>query len=123
MTVNKATEISILSMSYSDQIVMYWFFGILFWCIIWGFVTKAIVKGKGYENSGAWFWCGFFLGIIGVIVAACKPALTNQMPYNYQQQPQTSSADELMKYKSLLEQGAITQAEYDAKKKQLLNDI
>lgn len=104
-----------------DEIVI-WFAGILLWCIIWGFVTKAIVKGKGYENSGVWFWCGFFLGIIGVIVAACKPAV-NVSPNYTPVQPQTSSADELFKYKKLLEQGAITQEEYDAKKAQLLNDI
>jgi hypothetical protein len=34
--------------------------------------------------------------------------------------PQLSVADEIKKYKSLLDAGAITQAEYDAKKKQLL---
>lgn len=34
--------------------------------------------------------------------------------------PAPSAADELLKYKSLLDAGAITQEEYDAKKKQLL---
>lgn len=111
-----------LTLFIRDEIVYTWFAGILLWCIIWGFVTKAIVKGKGYENSGVWFWCGFFLGIIGVIVAACKPAV-NVSPNYTPVQPQTSSADELFKYKKLLEQGAITQSEYDAKKAQLLNDI
>ena len=111
-----------LTLFTSDEIVYTWFAGILLWCIIWGFVTRAIVKGKGYENSGSWFLCGFFLGIIGVIVAACKPAVN--VPQSYAPvQPQTSSADELFKYKKLLEQGAITQEEYDVKKKQLLNDI
>ena len=33
----------------------------------------------------------------------------------------STNADELLKYKKLLEEGAITQDEYDAKKKQLLN--
>jgi predicted Zn-dependent peptidase len=33
---------------------------------------------------------------------------------------QTSSADELKKYKDLLDQGIITQEEFDAKKKQIL---
>lgn len=33
----------------------------------------------------------------------------------------TSSADELIKYKKLLDDGAITQDEYDVKKKELLN--
>lgn len=32
----------------------------------------------------------------------------------------TSSADELMKYKELLDSGVLTQKEFDAKKKQLL---
>ena len=45
------------------------------------------------------------------------------------EQPQTvvnniqsaSNADELMKFKNLLDQGAITQEEYDKKKEELLN--
>ena len=32
----------------------------------------------------------------------------------------SSNADEIVKYKNLLDQGIITQAEFDAKKKQLL---
>lgn len=35
-------------------------------------------------------------------------------------EPGNTSADEIMKYKQLLDAGAITQEEYDAKKKQLL---
>ena len=35
-------------------------------------------------------------------------------------QPTTSPADELKKYKELLDMGIITQEEFDAKKKQLL---
>lgn len=35
--------------------------------------------------------------------------------------PSNTAADEIMKYKQLLDAGAITQEEYDAKKKQLLN--
>ena len=37
-----------------------------------------------------------------------------------QASPQTTTADELMKYKSLLDAGAITEEEYNEKKKQLL---
>ncbi len=36
-------------------------------------------------------------------------------------QPTTTSADEIMKYKELLDLGVITQEEFDTKKKQLLN--
>lgn len=90
--------------------------------VIWGFVTRAIVKGKGYEKYNSWFWCGFFLALIGVIVAACKPAVNTTQSYApVPVQPQASDADELKKYKELLDSGAITQEEYDAKKKQLLN--
>ena len=90
--------------------------------VVWGFVTRAIVKGKGYENYNSWFWCGFFLALIGVIVAACKPAVNATQSYApVPVQPQASDADELMKYKQLFDQGAITQEEYEAKKKQLLN--
>lgn len=35
--------------------------------------------------------------------------------------PTSSAADEIMKYKNLLDCGAITEAEYEMKKKQLLN--
>lgn len=42
-------------------------------------------------------------------------------PNNSQQAQQTSTADELRKYKELLDMGAITQEEFEAKKKELLN--
>ncbi len=87
--------------------------------VVWGFVTRAIVKGKGYENYNSWFWCGFLLAIIGVIVVACKPAVNATQSYALVQ-PQASEADELKKYKELLDSGAITQAEYESKKKQIL---
>ena len=40
---------------------------------LWGFVSKHIVKTKGYPdelNKG--FWWGFWLGWIGLIVCCCK---------------------------------------------------
>ncbi len=41
--------------------------------LIFGFVTKYMNENKGYEGG---FWWGFFLGIIGIIVIACKPQNT-----------------------------------------------
>lgn len=67
--------------SSNDDWIIYVIVGGLIWCLIWGFVTKAIMKGKGYENTGLWFICGFLLGIIGVIIAACQ---TNLNYVNYQ---------------------------------------
>lgn len=43
--------------------------------IILGFVTKKMNENKGYTGGFAW---GFWLGIIGVIVVACKTPINNQ---------------------------------------------
>ena len=56
--------------------------GFLIGCLIWGFICKAIVSGKGYsdeDNKG--FFGGFFLGIIGLIVCASKPSVINVQSY------------------------------------------
>lgn len=83
------------------------YFGI---CFFWGFVTKTINKNKGYEGG---FWWGFCLGIIGVIIVACKANKSERCS-------NTNIADELLKYKSLLDQGVITQEEFEQKKKELM---
>ena len=57
--------------------------------LICGFVCRAIMRNKGYESIG-WFWCGFFLGAIGLIVAACQqPRQSNYYPqqHNYGSAP------------------------------------
>lgn len=51
---------------------------------------------------------------------AAQDALLIQAAMASVQQPQTSAPDELMKWKQLLDAGAISQEEYDTKKKQLL---
>ncbi len=79
--------------------------------IIFGFISRMVVKSKGYtskENHGfAW---GFWLTWIGLIVCACK---ANKNAAN-------SNSDELLKYHQLLENGAITQEEYEKQKQRLL---
>ena len=47
-------------------------------------------------------------------------ARQNKIPMAVKQETSVSSADELKKYKELLDMGAITQEEFDTKKKQLL---
>lgn len=54
------------------------FIGVLIGATIWGFVIRYLMKTKGYQNLGAWFCCGFFLGIIGLIIAVTRPDLKNQ---------------------------------------------
>lgn len=38
--------------------------------IIFGLASSKIADEKGRSSAG-WFWLGFFLGIIGVMIASC----------------------------------------------------
>ena len=53
---------------------MFWF-GYLLGCIISGAICVAIMNGKGHTDNTGWFFCGFFLGLIGIIIAACQTNL------------------------------------------------
>lgn len=84
-------------------------FLVIYLCLI----PANIAAKKGYSKGG-FFIFAMFLWIPALIVALCisdktQPATTTVL-----------SADELTKYKNLLDQGVITQAEYEAKKKQIL---
>ena len=81
-----------------------------------------IMKSKGYPNDT----CishgigGFFLGFIWLIVVLCKSNFVpSQGDANLSIGGQ-SVADELRKYKELLDDGVITETEFHAKKEQLL---
>lgn len=103
-------------------------------CIVFGLICRAIVKSKGYEGSDnhgfAW---GFWLGIIGLIVCACKPnyldtyngrKMMESVPMNAQSAVSNSSvAEELKKFKELYDQGVLSEQEYKAQKERLLNKM
>lgn len=61
------------------------------------------------------------------VQASIKAIVSTQQPKPVQKQPNTppksapSAADEILKYKGLMDNGIITQEEFEAKKKQLLN--
>ena len=154
-----------------EYMIAYFVVGLIS-CIIFGCITRAINTNKGYEGGFAW---GFWLGVIGIIVVACRA--DNRHYYDESEENSAlsayakevserrimddggwkcsrcgrinasystscacgitmkesknwgtkkievavhSQADEIKKYKELLDSGAITQEEYDAKKKQLL---
>ena len=86
---------------------MGYFIGVIFWGIIWGFATQAVIKNKGYEEN--WFWWGFFFSFIALIVAACKPE--NRPSY----QIYTSDSDDPYSYFRNNSAGSIYSREVQAK--------
>ena len=78
--------------------------------LIFGYFAQKFGARKGYVDA-ACFAAGFFLGIIGLIVILLLPDKNSE---------KKSAADDLLSYKQLLDSGAITQEEFDAKKKELL---
>lgn len=103
-----------------------WIWMIIYSAIILPFplavIPGKIAKRKGYRFA-AFYWFGVGALIPAIIVSSCikkrdvdsKPERVNRInAAGY------SSADEIAKYKALLDQGAITQPEFEMKKRQLL---
>lgn len=92
--------------------------------IIAGFlalIPVSIAKKKGRANLGAWWFYGWLLFIVALIHALCMEDYNSpKASQPVVQQQGIGGADELMKYKKLLDDGIITQEEFAAKKKQLL---
>ena len=74
------------------------------------FIPANIAAKKGYSKGGFWIF-GFFLFLPALIVSLCLNESNNNG---------SSSADELLKYKTLLDQGIISRSEFEAKKNQLM---
>lgn len=92
------------------------------------FIPASIAKNKGYDFWIWWFY-GWMLWIIAIIHVALirdknAPQTTfiqqSPAPYYPPTTPSKSAADELIKYKELLDKGVITQQEFDARKKELV---
>jgi len=60
----------------SNFMAGYWI-GLLISCIVFGCITRAINSSKGREGG---FWWGFFLGVIGIIVVACRRSEVEEKP-------------------------------------------
>ena len=94
--------------------------------LIWGFVAQVVSENKGYEDGFFWF---FFLGIIGIIVVACKPdnnssyasvLLSKAAEEKDKSEKELLNVQKLKSYRDLLDSGVITQEEFDKKKSELL---
>lgn len=86
----------------------------------------AKLQQRGSEKKGFMYYVllsGFIRYEVDVenAIAVGEIVVPDQFkPKSVAAAQQLSTADEIKKYKALLDSGAITQAEYDAKKKQLL---
>lgn len=78
---------------------------------ILAFIAGGIASKKGYSYEG-FILLDLFLPILGLVIAIVIPDKTV---------PTSSAADEIMKYKQLLDDGAITEEEFYIKKKELLS--
>ena len=88
-------------------------------------VAKTVLKGYGFGNIA--FDCrnekfNYIVSLESMdkMYADINDALDHSHSKNSQVNATNSCADELKKYKELLDSGIITQEEFDAKKKQLL---
>ena len=154
-----------------EEFWLFWFIFLIVVAVIFGIISRKINEDKGYYGGFAW---GFFLGIIGIIVVACRSDNRNRYSYhddvlskvaietesarilreggwkcgqcntvnpnhlttctcgrrkidndkpvvNKMDASELNNADVIFKYKKMLDEGVITQEEFDTKKKQLLN--
>jgi hypothetical protein len=81
---------------------------------IWGY------KAGSNRTIGAvpGLFLALFLSFIGILVIYCTPKIQNKDPFAF---PPRSSADELQKFKQLLDSGTITEAEFKNQKARILN--
>lgn len=93
------------------------------------FIPASIAKRKGY-SFGLWWLYGWLLFIVALIHVSVIQDKNEIQPTSAQSNtptasavPNLSAADELKKYKELLDSGAITEEEYTIKKYQLLKLI
>lgn len=94
------------------------------WCLVIHYNVISLSGQVGrWEIIGNDFpFAVFEICVLGVVILgfAKRSTIITGIPKTAEVKYESTKADELKKYKNLLDSGAITQEEYDAKKKELL---
>ncbi len=85
--------------------------------VILSIVIASFAKKKGKSFALFFVLTLLFSAVVGILVLLISVSMNNN---RVEYEPKSTSADEIRKYKMLLDSGAITQEEYEEKKKQLL---
>lgn len=96
---------------YGTMVVIYCIVALVI-CVVFGIVTANLAKKKGY-SYGAFFAVGFFLCLIGLIIVLVIEDKNKKVP-------ESEAANSLLKYKQLMDEGVITEEEFNDKKSELL---
>ena len=100
---------------------MKFLFFLLFVRPIWGLIAMNVADSRKMKGG---FWWGFFLGIVGIIVVAMRPN-DNQRASNEilaKKLTANETVKNLKQYKELLDNGVLTQNEFNTIKSNLLWD-
>lgn len=85
-----------------------------------GLIPATIARNKGY-SFGLWWFYGWMLFIVAIIHVTMIPDKNAPPAPPPVRRSPPGVAEEIGRYKELLDGGAITREEFDAKKRQLLN--
>lgn len=103
-----------------------YYFGVLAIAALLGLIPANIAKEKGY-SFGLWWFYGWMLFIVAIIHVQFIPNKNEEAGHGYRSSSipysppsQLSATDEIRQYKELLDQGIISEEEFEKKKKQIM---
>ena len=88
--------------------------------LVFAFITAGMARRRGRE-SGIWGVLGFLFGIFAMLLLLVIGSAAPQPAHQIVQATSGSKYDEIAKLKALLDQGVLSQEEFDVQKRRLLS--